>query len=326
MIEIQLHQLIDVSKCYEILRSIRWSGTVICTECGSTNVVKNGKDIVHKEIQHYKCKVCKSYFDDLTDTIFSGSHFGIHEWVSVLYLMNLNVSNLQIAKELDLNANSVANMCATIREGVVKKKPDIYLGGAVEADECYIVAGHKGQPLKVQKAGRAPRRRRLKGKRGRGTAADEKNPIFGLVERKGLVRLQVLDNVQQKIIEPIIKDAVQEGSILYTDEYCIYNNVSSLGYEHKQVNHGKGEYARDEDGDGIYEVHCNTQEGGWSLVRSWLRPHRGVSQEKLPFYVGFFEWIHNLRKRGKKAVHETFCLLLKPDLRKYEDCLIISSI
>ena len=29
-------------------------------------------------------------------------------------------------------------------------------------------------------------------------------------------------------------------------------------------------------------------EGFWSLLRSWLRPHRGVSQERLPLYVGFF--------------------------------------
>ena len=78
------------------------------------------------------------------------------------------------------------------------------------------------------------------------------------------------------------------------------------GYGHKTVNHGEGEYARDEDSDGKYDVHCNTQEGVgrhsvWSLMRSWLRPHRGVSQEKLPFYVGYFEWLHNRRKRGKKA-------------------------
>jgi transposase-like protein len=326
MFEIQLHQIVDVGRCHEILRSVRWSETVKCYKCGSTQVIKNGKDSVDKHIQHYKCKTCNSYFDDLTDTIFSGSHFGIDKWICILYLMNLNVSNLQIAKELDLNVDSVANMRATIREGVVKKKPDLHLSGQVEADECYVVAGHKGQPLKVQKAGRPPRRRSLKGKRGRGTAADEKNPILGLVERKGLVRLAVLDNVKQQTIEPIIKEVVKEGAILYTDEYCIYNNVASLGYEHKQVNHGKGEYARDEDGDGFHEVHCNTQEGVWSLLCSWLRPHRGVSQEKLPFYVGFFEWIHNLRKRGKKAVHETFCLLLKPDLRKYEDCLTISPI
>jgi transposase-like protein len=162
----------------------------------------------------------------------------------------------------------------------------------------------------------------LKGKRGRGTSADEKNPVLGLVERGGLVRLQVLDNVQQKTIEPVIKNTVKTGSLIYTDEYNIYNKVNTWGYEHKTVNHGAGEYARDEDGDGFYEVHCNTQEGIWSLLRSWLRPHRGVSQEKLPFYVGFFEWIYNLKKRGKRGLQETFTLLLSPDRRKYQDCLL----
>lgn len=162
----------------------------------------------------------------------------------------------------------------------------------------------------------------MKGKRGRGTSADEKNPVLGLVERGGLVRLQVLDNVQQKTIEPVIKNTVKIGSLIYTDEYNIYNKVNTWGYEHKTVNHGAGEYARDEDGDGFYEVHCNTQEGIWSLLRSWLRPHRGVSQEKLPFYVGFFEWMYNLKKRGKRGLQETFTLLLSPDKRKYEDCLL----
>jgi transposase len=47
------------------------------------------------------------------------------------------------------------------------------------------------------------------------------------------------------------------------------------------------------------EVHVNTLEGFWSLLRSWLRPHRGVSQEKLPAYLGFFQVVHNARRRGK---------------------------
>ena len=65
--------------------------------------------------------------------------------------------------------------------------------------------------------------------------------------------------------------------------------------------HAKGEYARDEDGDGdgFYEVHVNTIEGFGSLPRSWLRPHRGISQDNLPHYLGFFELIHNVRRRGK---------------------------
>ena len=55
----------------------------------------------------------------------------------------------------------------------------------------------------------------------------------------------------------------------------------------------------DDDGDGFCEVHVNTTEGFWSLLRSWLRPHRGISQEKLPLYLGFFQFVHNTRRRGK---------------------------
>jgi hypothetical protein len=47
------------------------------------------------------------------------------------------------------------------------------------------------------------------------------------------------------------------------------------------------------------EVHVNTIEGFWSLLRSWLRPHRGISQDKLPLYLGFFQFVHNTRRRGK---------------------------
>ena len=40
-------------------------------------------------------------------------------------------------------------------------------------------------------------------------------------------------------------------------------------------------------------------EGFWSLLRSWLRPHRGGAQERLLLYVGFFQFVHNVRRRGK---------------------------
>jgi hypothetical protein len=89
-----------------------------------------------------------------------------------------------------------------------------------------------------------------------------------------------------------------EEALAYTKSPHLYT-AGAWGYDHKSVNHGRGEYARDEDGDGFCEVHVNTMEGFWSLLRSWLRPHRGISQEKLPLYLGFFEFVHNVRKRGK---------------------------
>lgn len=82
---------------------------------------------------------------------------------------------------------------------------------------------------------------------------------------------------------------------MYTDEYNIYSRLEAWGYAHKTVNHGSGEYARDEDGDGFHEVHVNTMEDFWSLLRLWLRPHRG-SHKKIPCYLAFFEYLHNIRK------------------------------
>ena len=173
------------------------------------------------------------------------------------------------------------------------------------------MAGHKGQSKKVQQKGRKARRRRLKGKRGRGTKQNEKPPVLGLIEREGLVKVALLDNVKRKTIEPLITQTVEQGSQINTDEYQIYDWLKDK-YEHKKVNHSKGEYARDEDKDGKCEVHVNTIEGFWSLLRSWLRPHRGISQEKLPLYLGFFELVHNVRKRGKALLHSLIHVLVQP--------------
>ena len=131
-----------------------------------------------------------------------------------------------------------------------------------------------------------------------------------MIERGGDVVIRMLDDVKQTTIEPLIKQTIVPGSLVNTDEYCIYNRLLQWGYEHKTVNHGRGEYARDEDGDGFCEVHVNTIEGFWSLLRSWLRPHRGLSQEKLPLYLGFFEFVHNAKRRGKALLASLMGVLL----------------
>ena len=134
---------------------------------------------------------------------------------------------------------------------------------------------------------------------GRGTLEKEKPPILGMIQRGGQVVLKMLANVQQTTIKPIIEAGVAKGALIHTDEYDIYARLPAWGYEHKTVCHGRGEYARDEDGDGFHEIHVDTMEGLWSLLRSWLRPHRGVAQEKLPLYLAFFQFLHNAKKRGK---------------------------
>jgi transposase-like protein len=190
----------------------------------------------------------------------------------------------------------------------------VILSGEVECDELYLIAGHKGQPEKVREANRKARCRRLKGTRGRGTLATEKPPVFGMIQRSGEVRIWMLDKVQQATIKPIILSSIAAGTLIFTDEYTIYSRLEQWGFQHKTVNHSAGEYARDEDGDGFCEVHSNTMEGFWSLLRPWLRPHRGISQDKLPLYLSFFEFVHNVRKRGKALLSLLLSTLVKKTL------------
>jgi len=126
------------------------------------------------------------------------------------------------------------------------------------------------------------------------------------------VVIRMLGDVKQATIAPLIRQTIALGSVMFTDEYTIYNKMKEWGYDHQTVCHAEGEYARDEDGDGFCEVHVNTLEGFWSLLRSWLRPHRGISQEKLPLYLGFFEFIHIVWARGKSVLGALIGLLVAP--------------
>jgi transposase-like protein len=302
----------DEGQCYEQLRKERWRYGTRCPRCSSTKVVKRGRNHRQPACRRYGCRKCGKRFDDLTGTVFAGRHQPLRVWIAFLYLMGLNLSNRQISHELGLDESDGQGMAESLRDGVAKRRPPVRLQGVVECDEVYVVAGHKGQPYQVK--GRKPRRNRLRGARGRGTLAKEKPPIFGMVERGGPVRVTMLANVRQETIHPYIEETIVPGTLVNTDEYVIYDALPSWGYGHKTVCHGKGEYARDEDGDGFHEVHVNTIEGFWSLLRSWLRPHRGISQDKLPIYLGFFEFVHNVKRRGRALLGSLVALFLQPEI------------
>ena len=94
---------------------------------------------------------CQARFDDLTDTIFAGHHQPLRIWILCLYFMGLNLSNQQIAGELDLNVGDVQAMTEQLRAGILAARPAEVLAGVVECAEIYVTAGHKGQPAAVAK-------------------------------------------------------------------------------------------------------------------------------------------------------------------------------
>jgi transposase len=99
-------------------------------------------------------------------------------------------------------------------------------------------------------------------------------------------------------LEEVIEDTTLDGTVVYTDGWNGYNGLPRMRREHQTVDHSgpKCTWARDDDGDGVREVHCNTQEGIWTGVRNFLRRFRGVSKWYLAQYQAIFQWGYNIKR------------------------------
>lgn len=120
-INLNILDLVTDEKCHDFLRAVRWSEGLNCPYCSETAIVKNGKCTHNKELQKYECQSCKRGFNDLTGTTFQDSNKTLKVWILALYFLGLNLSNRQIAKELDMTEKTAQQMTTKLREGIVKK-------------------------------------------------------------------------------------------------------------------------------------------------------------------------------------------------------------
>lgn len=150
---LRIQEVVDDRLCYEKVRELRWLEGVKCPYCQSLHYKRHGHHNRSEHRYRYQCKGCHKYFDDLTNTVFQGHHQPLKVWIICLYLMSLNLSNAQIAKELGMSQSESQAMTSLLREGVYEKRPEQVLEGEVEFDELYLVAGHKGHPEELKKKG-----------------------------------------------------------------------------------------------------------------------------------------------------------------------------
>ena len=121
---ISIASLTSNEACYQQVRALRWPEGTVCPHCGSRDTIRRGKDDRQPERQRYQCKACQKRFDDLTGTVFEGHHQPLKVWILGLYLMSLNLSNQQIARDLGLNKDDTQAMTGQLRQGIEKKTAD----------------------------------------------------------------------------------------------------------------------------------------------------------------------------------------------------------
>ena len=112
----------------------------------------------------------------------------------------------------------------------------------------------------------------------------------------GRVKLTVVENSDGRTLRRVVRRATEPTTRVNTDEWNGYDGLPEIHRPRSTVCHAAGEWARDDDGDGVREVHCNTLEGLWTGLRNFLRPFRGVHKKYLHQYVAMFEWSHNVKR------------------------------
>ena len=119
------------------------------------------------------------------------------------------------------------------------------------------------------------------------------------------VRYCVLEHADTPTTRTIIEGNVPpESTILYTDEA---SNDPGVHAQHASVCHSAKAWARDDDGDGVREVHCNSCEGAGAGLRTFLRPFRGVHKYYLADYVATYETIVNAKRITPTVIRRRWC-------------------
>src|SRR3954453_13114065 len=104
-----------------------------------------------------------------------------------------------------------------------------------------------------------PPRRRGNEVRGHGTWDTDRPPVCGVVGREsGRLRLTVVEHSDGTTLKKVVRKASWPMVTVNTDEWRGYAGLPGMGRRRVTVRHADREWARDDDGDCIREVHVNT--------------------------------------------------------------------
>jgi len=270
---LDLYQVIKSKKhAFRYLSKIcRKNGHRICAYCQSREVYPTAD-------KRFRCKRCKSRFSVFTNRWYGQLKISASHWLWLIKLFELETSSRRIAEELKISYPTALKATHLIRQAILSQNNnyELLLKGEVEADESYFGG-------------------RRKGKRGRGAA--NKIPVFGILERNGIVSVDVVPNVGAKTLLNMTIKKVRRGSIVYTDKFHCYDSLMFCGYRHLKVDHGKY-FATG-------KVYINGLKGFWSFAKERLIKFHGVSKENFPLYLKELEYRYNNRSK------DLFVLLTK---------------
>jgi len=234
---------------------------------------------------HRKCKRCKKEWSPRKHFPIDGFRLTRKEWERIIdsFLRDRNIK--AVSRECRIAYATAQKTVFLVRVAMSLDVPELFMG-ICEADETYVGGAWKNKKIHIRKYG---------AKRGRGTL---KQAIFGIIQRNpGKVRTWLVKNTESKFIDPLICASVVKGSVIYTDGRKGYRKLFRYGYLHDWVDHEAGEYIRG-------EVHTQTIDGFWGKLKTFLDSIGGIRKERLPLFIGEYQWRYNFRHLDRKKQAE----------------------
>ena len=258
---------------------ILWSdGKRVCPRCESANT----HECSHAKMP-YRCRDCRKYFSIKTATVMAGSPLSLLKWVYAIYLDTTSlkgVSSMKLHRDLGVTQKTAWFMQQRIREAFAHEGQGAFAGPA-ETDESYV-------------GGRRRNMSNAKRKELGGRGPVGKTAVAGIKDRsRNQIRAKVIEHTDAKTLQGFVKENVQAGAVVYTDDASVYDRL--FDFEHESVKHSVAEYVR-----GM--AHTNGIESFWSMLK---RAHKGVfhklSPKHLQRYVNEFAGRHNIRDKDTLA-------------------------
>jgi transposase-like protein len=295
IMDFPITHLMDEASCYQQLLDWLHPGGLVCPRCKSGNAYV--QRYYREPVLDYRCKGCGKVYNAFTGTAFQKTPRRPSELVQILRGVAQATPTAQLARELKCSRPALLELRHKLQKNAMTgldRKP--LEDAEVEADEMYKNAGEKG--LEHPDPSDPPRRRGNK-KQGHGTWQSDRPPMLGAVGRQSKrLRLKLAKRIWAAALLEFVTASTVSGATVYTDEWGGYRGLGREGRRHVAVSHSGPQttWAKDLDGDGVREAHCNTMEGIWTGLRIFLAPFRGVSKWYLAQYAAIFEWGYNTKR------------------------------